>query len=98
MSLNCLSQKRGPVQAQTVVFHPVFEQQVLEALKQWRFARSDQEHRFQVTCYFEFANGCEGTTRHPITSETHISADLPKSVHIKTGLQCPEYPHRQQTQ
>jgi TonB family protein len=37
-------------QAQTVVAHPVFEQQVLEALKQWRFARSDQEHRFQVTC------------------------------------------------
>jgi len=61
-------------EAKTIRAHPVFEDYVLEALKQWRFKPSDQEHAFQVTCSFEIVDECEGTDKHPITSETHVSA------------------------
>jgi hypothetical protein len=61
--------------------HPVFEDYVLGALKQWRFMPSDQEHTIQVTCSFEFMDdNCEGAP------ETYVSAELPTVVHIKTSL------------
>ncbi len=71
--------------------HPVFEKYVLEALKQWRFKPSNQEHTFQIICTFELTdNDCEGTDKHPITAETQVSAELPFVVRIKTGLPCEE--------
>jgi len=77
-------------EVKTIVAHPVFEHYVLDALKQWRFKPSDQEYTFQVLCAFEFMDKeCEGNDKHPITSETHVSADLPTVVYIKTGLRCP---------
>jgi TonB family protein len=75
---------------ETIRAHPVFEAYVLGALKQWRFKPSDQEHTLQVTCSFEFDDKCEGTNKHPTTSETQVSAELPTVVHVKTGLQCVE--------
>ena len=78
-------------EVKTISGYPVFENYVLEALKQWRFKPWDQEHTLQVTCSFEFMDDkCEGTDKHPITSETHVSAELPTVVHIKTGVQCIE--------
>ena len=78
-------------EVKTITAHQVFEKYVLEALAQWRFKPSDQEHTLQVTCSFEFMDDkCEGTNAHPITSETHVSAELPTVVHIKTGVQCIE--------
>jgi TonB family protein len=78
-------------EARTISAHPVFERYVLEALKQWRFQPSDHPHTLQVTCLFELTDDkCEGTDKHPITSETSVSAELPATVHIKTGLQCVE--------
>jgi len=78
-------------EVKTVSANEVFENYVLEALRQWRFQPSDREHILDVTCSFEFIqNECEGTNQHPITSETYISAELPTVVHIKTGLQCLE--------
>ncbi len=74
----------------TIRAHPVFESYVVEALKKWRFMSSDKEHTLQITCSFEMDDKCEGTDKHPITSETYVSAELPTVVHIKTGLQCKE--------
>jgi TonB family protein len=77
--------------AKTVSANPVFEGYVLDALKQWRFKPSHQQHTLEVTCSFEFIeNKCEGTDLHPVTPETYVSAELPTVVHIKTGLQCVE--------
>jgi TonB family protein len=84
-------------EVKTISAHPVFENYVLEALKQWRFKPSAQEHTLQVTCPFEFMDDkCEGTYKHPVTSETHVSADLPTVVHIKAGLQCLEISNSQE--
>ena len=77
-------------EVKTILAHRVFEDYVLEALKQWRFRPSDQEHTLQITCLFEFDEKCEGTDKHPITPETHVAADLPNVFHVRTGLQCIE--------
>jgi TonB family protein len=78
-------------EVKTVSANAVFEQYVLEALKQWRFQPSEKEHTLEVTCSFEFIqNECEGSNEHPVTAETYVSAELPTVVHIKTGLQCME--------
>src|SRR2546425_1033634 len=76
--------------AKTITAHRVFEGYVLEALKQWRFKPSDHEYTLEVTCLFEFAEACEGTDLHPVTSETYVSAELPTVVHVRTGLKCIE--------
>jgi TonB family protein len=84
-------------EVKTISANAIFEDYVLEALRQWRFKPSDQEHTLQVTCSFEFIDDkCEGTNQHPITSETHVSAELPTVVHIKTGLQCVETSNTQE--
>ena len=82
----------------TIVAHPVFEDYVLDALKQWRFKPSDQEYTFEVICSFEFmVEECVGKDKHRITSETYVSADLPSIVHIKTDLQfCPDFNSQKQ--
>jgi TonB family protein len=49
-------------EVKTIVAHPIFEDYVLEALKQWRFKPSDQEHALQVTCSFEFMDDSKGPT------------------------------------
>ena len=59
-------------EVKTIVAHPVFEDYVLGALKQWRFKPSDQEHTFQVSCSFEFTDDECGADKRPITSETHV--------------------------
>jgi TonB family protein len=74
--------------AKTISAHPVFEKYVLEALRQWRFKASDEEHTLQVTCLFEFIDDKCGTDIHPITPETRVSAELPTVVHIKTDSPC----------
>jgi TonB family protein len=71
--------------ATTVRAHPVFEKYVLEALKQWKFKPSAQEHTLEITCSFEFYDeDCD----RPLTPETKVSAELPSMVRIRTGLQC----------
>ena len=77
-------------EVKTISAHPVFEDYVLEALKQWRFKPSTQVHTLQVTCSFEFDGRCEGSDKHPVTAETRVSAELPTVVHIQTALQCVE--------
>jgi TonB family protein len=78
-------------EAKTIIAHPVFESYVLQALRKWRFKPSDREHTFQVTCVFELSyDECEGTVQHPITTETHVSAELPTVVHIMTSYPCIE--------
>ena len=75
--------------AETISAHPVFQTEVWVALKQWRFKPSRREHTLQVTCIFEFTDyeRCNGAARPP-TLETHISAELPAVVHIKTDVPC----------
>ncbi len=86
-----VSPEGAVTEVKTVSANEVFENHVLEALKQWRFHPSEREHILEVTCSFQFIQDeCEGTNLHPITSETYVSADLPTIVHIKTGLQCLE--------
>lgn len=71
--------------------HPVFAGYVLAALKQWRFKPLTKETTLRITTKFEFLDGCsDGTDKHPIISETHVSADLPTFVHVTTGLPCIE--------
>ena len=74
-------------EAKTIIAHRVFEDYVLEALKQWRFKPSDHESTFEVTCIFELMEGkCEGL--RPVTPETHVSAELPTTIHIRTDMAC----------
>lgn len=73
--------------ATTVSAHPVFEKYVVDALKQWRFKASSQEHTFEVTCRFEFY---DEDCKKALTPETLVSAELPTLVRVKTGLQCIE--------
>jgi TonB family protein len=74
----------------TVRAHPVFETYVKDALKQWRFRPTVHEYKLKVSIIFAFDEACEGTDKDPITSETHVSADLPTAVHVVTGLKCLE--------
>ena len=86
-----VSPEGSVTEVKTISANAVFENYVVEALKQWRFQSSEREHVLEVTCSFEFIqNECEGTNLHPIISETYVSAELPTVVHIKTGLQCVE--------
>jgi hypothetical protein len=64
---------------------------VREAVKTWRFEPSERTHEIQVTFSFELKNDdCEGTDKHPVRQETHVSAELPALVHIQAGVQCVE--------
>lgn len=71
--------------ATTVRSHPIFENYVLEALKQWKFKPSSHEHTLEITCSFEFYDeDCD----KPLTPETSVSAELPTMIRIRSGLQC----------
>ena len=70
-------------EVKTIVAHPVFREQVLAALKQWRFGPSDQDHALEITCLFELVEDekCDGRQW-----ETYVSAELPTVVHVKTSF------------
>ncbi len=76
----------GAVESVTTVHtHPVFEKAVNDALKQWRFKKSETGFKLEVTVSFEFYDeDCDKL----LTPETTVSADLPSSVTVRTGLQC----------
>lgn len=80
------------IEAKTVSAHPLFAKYVLDALKQWRFAPSDEEHEFDVTCRFEFydpkADECFAPDGKPKTPETIVSAALPKEILVRTTGKC----------
>ena len=82
--------------AKVIRSHPIFAAYVLEALKQWRFQSSDREYTVAITFVFELVTDtCEGTDKHPIPSETRVSAQLPSTVYIRTGLPCLEISNSQ---
>jgi TonB family protein len=66
--------------------HPVFEKYVRDALRQWRFQPSPQGYTLEITVLFEFYD--EECNMPGFSPETHVSADLPTSVTIRTELQC----------
>ena len=70
--------------------HPVFANPVRDALKQWRFRPENLEYKLEVTVSFEFDDACEGTDKHPVGAESHVSAEFPNLVHIVTSLPCKE--------
>jgi TonB family protein len=72
----------------TIVAHRVFEDYVLEALKQWRFKATGQVQTLRISCRFELMPECEDGNKSPTASETYVSAELPTVVHIKTRLPC----------
>lgn len=80
------------IEVKTVSAHPLFAKHVLDALKQWRFAASDEEHEFDVTCRFEFydpnADECFAPDGKPTTQETIVSAALPKEILVRTTGRC----------
>ena len=77
--------------AKTVSAHPLFADYVLSALRQWQFRPSHAAHNLNVRVEFELSDDCsEGTDKHPITSETYVSAELPTVVHVKTAARCVE--------
>jgi TonB family protein len=81
----------GSVTIESMRAHPVFEQPVRNALAQWRFMPANQGNKLQVTIRFELdLDTCEGTDRHPLTAETRVSAELPSSVRVTTGVKCVE--------
>jgi len=82
--------KSGTVSAvKTISSHPVFEKPVTDALTQWRFEPAQEVYNFAVTFAFEFYDEpCD----KPLTPETHVIADLPTSVTIRTGQQCVKAP------
>jgi TonB family protein len=73
-----------------IIAHRVFESYALEALKQWRFEPTDHDYELEVTCVFEltYPANCGAPDYRPVTPETHLSAELPTTVHITTDLQC----------
>ena len=80
------------IEAKTVSAHPLFAKHVLDALKQWRFAPSEEEHEFDVTCRFEFydpdVDECFGPDGKPTTPETIVSAALPTEILVRTTGKC----------
>jgi TonB family protein len=72
----------------TLRAHPVFESQVKDALKQWRFKPTNEEYKVEVTISFELDENSECTNKGTITPETYVSADLPTLVHVRTGVPC----------
>src|SRR5437870_5317557 len=70
------------IEADFVSAHALFAKNVLEALKQWTFTPSEQEHVIEVVCRFEFyTDKCS-------TTETLVSATLPTEVLIRTPSKC----------
>ena len=84
--------------ARMVSAHPVFANQVLTALKQWRLRASKSDYHLMVQVEFELTdrNCSDGTTTHPLPSETYVSAELPRTVHVKTAALCIEASSSQQ--
>lgn len=77
--------------AKIISAHPLFANYVLSALKQWRFRASHAEYHLKVTVQFDLLDDCsEGTDKHPLTSETFVSAELPGIVHVRTAARCIE--------
>jgi TonB family protein len=74
----------------TIRAHQAFESPVSDALKEWRFRPGKQEYKLEITVSFEFDDACAGTDKHPLTSETRVSAEFPTLVHIVTSPQCVE--------
>jgi TonB family protein len=83
------------IEAKTVSAHPLFAKHVLDALKQWRFAPSEEEHEFDVTCRFEFydpeVEKCFKPDGRPETPETIVSATLPTEVLIRMTGRCTKF-------
>ncbi len=79
-------------EAKIVSAHAVFATYVLDALKQWKFAPSEEEHELNVTCRFEFyapdVDECVKPDGTPTTTETIVSATLPNEVLIRTTGRC----------
>ena len=78
--------------------HPVFANYVLSALRQWQFRASKDEYHVEVKVEFELTDDdcSDGTTTHPLTSETYVSAELPRTVRVKTAALCIETYNSQQ--
>ena len=71
--------------------HPAFANYVLSALRQWKFRPSQAEAHLKITVRFELLDDCsDGTDKHPLTSETYVSADLPTMVYVRTAARCME--------
>ncbi|HWZ82709.1 MAG TPA: energy transducer TonB [Terriglobales bacterium] len=79
--------------------HPVFAKYVLSALKQWQFKASQTAFHLTVTVQFDQVDDCsDGTDKHPLTSETYVSAELPRIVHVRTAARCMETSNSYQRQ
>src|SRR5207248_10278427 len=80
------------IDAKTVSAHPIFANYVLDALKKWRFAPSQEEHEFDVTCRFEFyspqSDECFKPGGKQTTHETIVSATLPTEILVRTTETC----------
>lgn len=78
------------IEAKTVYAHPFFAKYVLDALKQWRFAASAEEHEIDIICQFEFyaPEECEGADGKPPTPETIVSGTLPTQLLVRTTEKC----------
>lgn len=80
------------IEAKIVSAHAVFATYVLDALKHWKFAPSEEEHEFDVTCRFEFyapdVEKCFKPDGTPATPETVVSATLPTQVLVRTTERC----------
>jgi TonB family protein len=75
--------------AKIISAHPVFANYVLSALRQWQFKASHTAYHLKVTVQFDLMDDCsDGTDKHPLTSETFVSAELPRTIHVKTAAQC----------
>ena len=85
-----VNQKGVVTEAKRILGHPIFEQYVLAALRQWRLKPSGRDYTFQVTCRFELTDDeCEGTAERPAT-ETQVSAELPALIRVTTSRRCIE--------
>jgi TonB family protein len=78
------------VESKIVSAHPVFEKYVVAAVQQWKFKPLATPNSFEMTFRFAFYDDeqCQGEGEQVITPETFVSAELPDSVTIKTGLPC----------
>jgi TonB family protein len=80
------------IEAKIVSAHAVFATHVLDALKHWKFAPSEDKHEFDVTCRFEFyapdIENCFKPDGTSATPETIVSATLPTQVLIRTTERC----------
>ncbi len=67
--------------AEFIKGHPLLAGASIKAVRLWEFEPSGEQYALEVKVIFELTSTCNVT-------ETFVSAELPMTVRVRTGLGC----------